>query len=401
MWAYARQTQVIASYWKGPVVATLLLILPFAVEADILGDRIDLIVASEVMHDDNLFRTANGEESDTRLRLGVGLEGEFDIGRQNIRLDALAHKNRFSDFDNLDYSGYSANVLWNWVASDRFSGAVWGGVAEDLADFDEFLTNTRDKTETQDYGLEVGYNASNRFRIETSLRHSAFEHSLRSRERSNETTSEAELAILYRTPGGSMFGAIASHIDGEFPDRDVIPGVSTIDDGYEQRRYGATIRLNPGAKTSVRLDLGRTRREQDNLSGRDFSEPWWRFEVSWDPSTRLSFRLVSDQDIRSVDNADSSFVSSRSIGFTPMWTPNDRLVLSAQVQYRDMDFSENVGSTFANRDDEQLQFTIRGRYNLRSWLRLRVSYDWGDRDSRDPRFERSYNRVVAGLEVVL
>ncbi len=368
--------------------------------AGVLGDKIDVIISSEVMHDDNLFRTADSEESDTRLRLGAALEGDLDFGRQNIKFGAKVHRNRFSDFDNLDYTGHAADLAWDWAVSERFSGSVWGGLSEDLSDFDEFLTNTRDKIERDEIGAEFGYNVSRRFRLETSVKRNSFEHTLDSRERSNETTREAELAALYRSPGGSFFGVIASRVDGEYPDRDFIAGVSSIDDGYEQDRFGATVRLNPSAKTSLRLDLGRTEREQDNISGRDFSEPWWRLEASWDRSSRLSLRFISEQDIRSIDNDDSSFVTYTSYAFQPAWTVNSRLRLTGSIRYQEIDFSENVGSSLVGREDDQLQFAISGQYKVRDWLRWRVTTDWGDRDSSDPRFERSFWRFSTALELV-
>src|SRR6186713_499887 len=106
-----------------------------AVAAENDPEGVKFSLRDGLLVDDNLYRAADGGESDTINRLSAGVDGAWQLSRQGLNVTARLDRNRFRRNDQLDYTSGNASASWAWQAGSTLSGDLGVDYNRALASF--------------------------------------------------------------------------------------------------------------------------------------------------------------------------------------------------------------------------------------------------------------------------
>lgn len=143
-------------------VSTLLLATGAPALAD-PEDAINFAVGADVRYEDNLFRFADGvdtdsfpgrpHQSDTIYAVNMGIKIDKPYAQQRFKLDVMATENKFQRNSFLDYTGVDYTAAWFWHLTPRISGTILLDQQQSLVDFADFRSFNERNVQTSQFRL--------------------------------------------------------------------------------------------------------------------------------------------------------------------------------------------------------------------------------------------------------
>jgi hypothetical protein len=359
----------------------------------------DLWVQGGVRREDNALRVETGRQSDTIMRFGAGVRHEQRvIGRQRLRLEARGDLYNYDRFNSLDHFAYSALGNWLWEIGNELSGSIIVGAERRQADIGETLTERLDLVTATRAEATAGYLVTPSFRVRGGL---AGARTDRSAARETETRAVSVVAAAeYVTPLANAVGLEYRTTNGEVPISEfVAPLGSFVDNDYRERELSLVATYALGAQLRTGLRLGRTWRDYDQLSGRDFEGNTGRVLVDWVPGNKTILGFEAYREPRSVVEVGASHLFLKGVAFGPRWAATNKLVLSARLvrERRIFEGDPAVTAGGALRDElaTLLRFAV-GWEPQRFW-QVGVSLDRGERESNIAGRDYQFTAVTANV----
>jgi hypothetical protein len=138
------------------------------------------------------------------------------------------------------------------------------------------------------------------------------------------------------------------------------------------------------ARTSGKVRVGYERKNFDDSSVDDLSNPTWQVDLRWKPRTYSTFSFVARQAMAEGDDgADAVKTTSALFGWRHGWT--ERITTVAEVGLSRLDYQGQ------NRTDDLRDYNLAVEYAMRRWLDIELGYRYrnDDSDADNQSFERN------------
>lgn len=148
------------------------------------------------------------------------------------------------------------------------------------------------------------------------------------------------------------------------------------------------------ARTSGKVRVGYERKNFDDSSVDDLSNPTWRVDLRWKPRTYSTFSFVARQAMAEGDDgADAVKTTSVLVGWRHGWT--ERITTVAEVGLARYEYEGQ------ERTDDLRDYNLAVEYAMRRWLDIELGYRYrnDDSDADNQSFER--NIFLLGFNVSL
>lgn len=242
----------------------------------------------------NVFRVPIGQvESDdtystTSLLAGV----DQKIGRQRLFGDAAVRLNRYQDNDQLNHTGYSADVGLDWETVQSLSGRLGYTAKENQArygaDVGPVLT-TKNLERTQEFVARGQYGMASILSLEAAYVHRQLDYSAPEFAFQEFSQDSGRVGLLYRPGGLLTLGVGVRHTKGEFPFAiSTGPGTAVSDD-FTRNDIDLTAVYAATGQSTINARLSYTKEKHDAIVGRNLSESTGALSWDYKPTAKLAF----------------------------------------------------------------------------------------------------------------
>ena len=358
-------------------------------------------VQGGVMRDDNILRLESGGRGDTITRAGAGFRHESRIvGRQRILVEGRGDYYTFYNFDELDHFAYSLNGAWNWEIGNNVAGTVEVGRERRLIDISEAQAARRDIVTATRLAATGGVLVTPSLRLRAGAASAWGERTARE---DVETRGVAyTLGAEYVSPLRNTVGVEYRHTTGDAPVPELIaPAGTFVDNDFTENEVALVVGYALGASLRTEWRVGRTKREYDELPGRNFSGTTYRAHVEWLPGSKTILAFDAYREPRSILDVAAGHVLVNGLSFGPSWAATNKLVFSARLIRERREFEGDAslflvpGSTLR----DEVIYTTRlgvGWEPMRHW-ELSASLDFGERESNFAGRDYNYTAGTVNL----
>lgn len=128
------------------------------------------------------------------------------------------------------------------------------------------------------------------------------------------------------------------------------------------------------ARTTGKIRVGYERKNFDDSSVDDLSNPTWQVDLRWKPRTYSTFSFVARQAMAEGDDgADAVKTTSALFGWRHGWTERITTVAEAGLARYEYEGQE--------RTDDLREYNLAVEYQMRRWLDIELGYRYRDNDS--------------------
>lgn len=373
-------------------------------------DPFKFTLSDRYLYDDNLFRMPDGLlASDPSLvspqslddyvnRASAAMRIRLDASRQVFFADLRLDDVRYRRNDDLDYTGGSADVLWDWQLGSHLSGKLTAQYDRSQASLANYRFFSRDVVDAQLYGAEFRYAIGARWRLLAAAAAMDTDHSADVRRVENFQSIGGRGGLEYVTPAGNLFAFEYRSTDAKFPVAEDLAGVPR---GYDERVPGARIEYAFTVKTSLKLRAGYLQREYDNPALADYTGVVADATLHWEPRSKLHFDIKAWHDLKAYVDAESDYFVADGASIAPAWAPTEKIQITALYSYERQDYQGDslVLPPQQDRNDEVQTLQLGIDYTPRQLLTIGIVYRWTDRSSN--RDFRGYDDNVLSAQLKL
>ena len=362
----------------------------------------DVYVQAGVLHDDNVFRRASDKRSETVFRSGLGIRHEQRIvGRQSLRLEARAEQYSFKRFNELNHVAYGLRGEWLWEFTNDLSGTLGYEHRRRLVDLAQLQAPVKDMV-TEKHGFATAaYRLGPNVRLRAGLDHVRGDRSESAFEAAEVRATSVIGGVDYVTPLGNAIGIEGRRTRGNAAVAEVVGG-TPVDNDFTEREVALVVTWTVSPQLMARGRVGRTSREHEEFSDRDFRGATGRASVEWTPLNKTGFVFSAYREPRTIVDVGASYVVVKGISFGPRWAPTEKLVFSALWRRERQDYSGDATTEVVG--GPELEETVRGLRLGVGWEPVRFSevalgYDTGRRTSNAGGRDFRYHAVMANLRL--
>lgn len=400
---------------KGCLPALIIGLLPVwaaAAEHDPEKEVVDTFrpyVRAEYGYDSNIFRIGSdaqarallgtADTSETFHTLGAGLDMDWRISRQLLIARLDVNQTRFDSYKQLDYSGRSALLQWNWLTGKYASGDVGISDSRTLASFNEVQRPTQNLLTTRQAYAHAGIKLQLPWQLNLGVVRTTTDNSAISQQALNYNENKYSTGIQYQTEKGTLLEYISQYRQGQYPNRQIV-ATAPVDNDYRQYDNGVAISWAPTAKTQLKSQLNYTQREYDDVPQRNFSGATGRLGAEWLMSGKTSLGVDLYRDIGVVENNTASYSLNRGVALNAKWRPTTKLSFKAQAVRERQTYSGDPGFVLTNtatREDEVTHVQLETQYQVLRKTKLALLLQQGDRDSNQALAGYRFHSAFLGL----
>lgn len=389
---------------RGASPALLLPALALPAAASALSLELKPSVHVEVRNDDNIFRAPDQpgpgvapKVSDTLTQYGAGARLTLRHSLQSVEFRGEVDRVDYSGQDQLDHDRYR-------LAGDaRLAyGSTWN--AEIKADRQRRLENFAYRDDTQPgfirqdtASAELRYAVTPRWTASAKADRYASRASLTSSQDYDLTETGVEFGGQYRRDGYSSLGLFLRQVQGEFPNRLVVPGDGREKD-YDQRSLILRAGYTPSGLSDFAAQLGYTQRRHDQVDVDDFSGLTGRLGYTRRLSGRTRLKAEVYRDLFYVEEVNANYVESLGLALSADWLYSAKLSFAAALERVQSDYGGSSGiaggvGAGEKRSDDLLSLSVGADY--RPFYRFSVlpEYRYERRGSNALNSDYSYSAI--------
>lgn len=350
-------------------------------------------VAVGVGHDDNVtLREANEIDSAFfRLAPVLSLVGEGNKVRAELR-----YEGEYVDYDDSsddNYDDHRLLGLTDLVMSDRLR---LGFELEYRDDHDARgstdLAISPDPDEWESFGVKgrLGYGAmtaKGRVEIEGSYVDKEYTNNRTVTVTQDKDEGRLRGTFFWRVGGrtNALAEAIFTDIDYTLPSSLQDNTVTTYNVGAEWEATG---------KTTGKARLGYTEKDFDSNLVPDYDTFSWDIGVTWRPLLHATVDLATSRTVEDSTGEGSSIDKARyQASWRHQW--RERFSTTLRGAYDDLDYDSST------RQDDFYLLSLRGDYQMRRWLSIGASWQYGDNDSNIDSNDYEQNIIMLELTATL
>ncbi len=398
------------------VLTSLTLILPQAASAAGATDLLQTFkpyAGAEVAYDSNLFRLSKdsavsalyGETapSDIFYTIGAGFDGGFDVSKQNFVLKGNIFRRVYDDFSDLDYTGGTADAIWNWQAGEQWEGDLGYSYERDLQGFENQTVRRnnaadpalcdplggifvcfkdKDIRTRQNVKAKANYWVTRDWRVFVRGRYT--DVSFKEKEQLDVERSTVGFGADYITRIGNRIGVDADFTTGRYNET---PAVGAAQPDYDEYNFGPTANWEVSEKTRVRGRIRYTNRDYDSGAQEDFDGITWRLTLVRNPKEDNNLEASLYREISTLNDDISNYAVVDGVSIAPVWQIGGKTTLKLLGQYEIRNFkgSEILSGggipTASRRKDKVATVEATLNWEATRAIDLELAYRFEDRAS--------------------
>lgn len=377
------------------------------------ADPFDFFVSDRYLYDDNLFRVHDGvtptdpntpvkSKDDSINRLSAGIAARMDAARQVFALNLRADDVRYQRNDDLDYTGGSGTLLWDWKLGHGWSGRVQGRYDRALASFANYELFVRDIVDVASYGAQLHYDIGSRWGVYAGGNIATAQHSAEIRKVNEFRGETGRGGLEYKTPSGNVFGLGYDFTDATFPVAQRTPG--SIAPNYKDTLPALTMSYAFTVKTSLYVRAGYLSRDYDDPILGDFSGDVWNVNLHWEPRAKLYFDVKAWRELKAYADAESDYFVANGGSITPTWEPTETIKIAAAFSKERQSYiglGPLLPDEISRRKDDVDAAQLSIEYTPRNFVSVELGYNWVSRDSNRDLRAFDDNMAYAQLKFTL
>lgn len=305
-----------------------------------------------VTRDSNLFRLSNAAQAQAVLGTSdtgetyrqwiLGVAGDWTLSRQKVALDLSASQTQFDRYTLLDYNGGQLSARWDWRVGNDLNGDAGYSAARTLGSFAS-VQAVESNTVTRASRFADGYYAlSPIWRVRLGGRRDSTRYGLASQQALDAVQDQGILALQYSSRAGNLLALDYRVTRGAYPHRQYVAG-SLVDNGYRQTNWSARGEWSPTGRTRLSGNLGYTRREQNELSSRDFGGATGRIDAVWAAGGATSLTASAWRTLNAVEDLTASYALNKGGSLGVNWLPTAKIGLNASLGREQTDYLGDPG----------------------------------------------------------
>ncbi|HEY5810145.1 MAG TPA: outer membrane beta-barrel protein [Povalibacter sp.] len=378
-----------------------------AAEAADATDRFQFFVMDRYLYDDNLFRVpdyffenhptlvAPQSLDDYVNRASAGVRVRLDQSRQTLHADLRIDDVRYQRNDNLDYTGGSADLLWNWQLASEWSGRLFGTFDRAQASLANYSFFSSDIVDTAMYGGEVRYGFGGRWRLLAAAVGMDTDHSAELRSIENYESTTGRGGVEYVTPAGTVFALEYRATDASLPVAESLTGMAQ---GYKESEPGIRIEYTYSVKTRFSTHFGYLKRDYDSPAAGEYSGVAWDGSMQWEPTGKLNFDIEAWHKLKAYPDSAAKYYLADGVSITPEWEVTHLVTIAGVVSYEKQDYTGTdfvllPGESERKDDVWATQFSI--DYKPRKFFSVGFAYRWTERSSNRADFRGYYDNIAS------
>jgi len=372
-------------------------------------DTIKPYVAATLLYDSNFLRlsdsadpvalTGQSDKSEFVKQVTAGFDLDWTVSRQHFIVKANVNQNWFQNFTTLDYTGWDTLAQWNWQLGNNLDGEIGYSNAEALGSFGQLNGVLDNLINSQRYFANGGYLFHPNGKIKLGVFRTERDFDGTSRQFSNNAENNAQADLQYLSPTGSTLGLQVIATDGEYPERDILPG-STQDNAYTRMHYALTWDWHSNSKTRIDGLVGYVQQDYENFGFRNFDDIIAQLTLNWQASEKTVLDLSARRLVSQADNLFSSFVLTQGIWFNFSWQATPKIALKLPISYQEQDYLGGGGTSAAGIGQQKDKVTNVGlnvMYHPVDSISIGPVLNFENRDSNNP--IASYESKSAGVNL--
>jgi exopolysaccharide biosynthesis operon protein EpsL len=267
----------------------------------------------------------------------VGLDGQWNLGRQIVALDLRADDNRYARNTDLNNVSGRDQVIWNWGLGSTLSGQVGADYYRGIASFVNTDVYTRNLLSQWEYFGGARYQFGPRWAIfggvmQAETRLSA----LASRPNDNDRKS-VELGTEFATGIQESVGLEYRHTNASYPNFLVSNGAA-LSPNFNEDRARLFLKYAISDKTLIDASGGYLRRDYPGHGIGEFSGDIWRASLQWQPRDKTQLLAVAWRELHAYLTADSDYYVSNGESISPIWSASEKISLSLLFSSEKQDY---------------------------------------------------------------
>lgn len=345
--------------------------------------------------DDNIFRSGINPESDSVLELGVGVDVNMPVSRQNFNLFAEYSNVAYDKNESLDHKRVDTSVGWDWVVGERFSGDLNANYSKTIASFDEEATRNRDDRKDTGFGGRVVYMLTPRWDLVGGA--NVARHRVDNRPTVDLDTDSVSGEVRYATGARTKVGARYTVTDGDYLNTQTVAG-EPFDNDYTLNAFTGTFYWQSTGKSSLNLEVGYVEVEREQGSQFDYDGQLVRVAYTWDATgkTRVQVRVWNQAQGR---DEVTGYVVTQGISVKPSLKITAKLSGSLDLLYEEVQHEGDSSRTItgALREDTNQSVSASISYALTQRIVGSLRYKTYDRETNAANAGYDYSRWTAQL----
>jgi exopolysaccharide biosynthesis operon protein EpsL len=365
------------------------------------GDTFSPYVFASMTHDSNLLRlspsASNTSTADFMRQMGVGMNVDWKVARQQILLMAAINDSRFDRYSMLNYRGRDLQGHWKWQLDNHLSGNL--GCTDNLTigsfENQQVLVSNQRTQQRCFYDGRWLFHPSWQVGIGASKSKLSFSDIIQRTWNREDDVWETTLQYLSSATG--KVGVKLRETNGHYPNQPV-DFFSMLDNGYHLREILATVDWNYSGHSLLQGQAGTVQRKHDHFSSRDYHGINARGTYTWLPTVTVRLGVSALREITAYDDLTTSYSLNRGISLEPSWTATSNITVSGKIQHETHDFLGNPGILVlaTTRKDTYDTRNLTVSYQPAQSFSFNVSVGDDKRDSNQPLFSFNSETVSIG-----
>ena len=356
-------------------------------------------------YDSNFFRLENAEQARTLLgrsdtaetfyTLAAGLDMDWRISQQVLKGRFEINQTRFDTYQQLDYTGYSGLLQWNWLMGKYANGDLGVSETKTQASFTDLQRPTQNLRSTRKAYAHSGIKLALPWQLNLGYVRTETDNSALSQQNRNFDENHYSAGVQYQTEKNTLLQFNSQYREGQYPNRQIV-GIAPIDNSYRQYDNGVAAVWSPSVETQLSGQLNYTQRRYGDVPQRNFSGFTGRLASDWKATEKTSFGLLLYRDIGVVENNTASYSNNRGFSIQADWHPTVKLSLQARAVRERQNYAGDPGFVLVStptRQDQVRSYQFETRYQVLRKTELSLQLQHGERDSNQALAGYRFNRA--------
>jgi len=366
-------------------------------------------VRADYGYDSNLFRLENdtqarallgtSDRSETYHTLAAGMDIDWHISRQMLKTRLEVNQTRFNTYKQLDYSGHTGLLQWNWLIGKFATGDLGVNETKTQASFTDIQSPTQNLLTTRQAYAHAGVKLALPWQLNLGFVRTTTGNSAGSQQVRNYNENKYSAGIQYQTVKGTLLEFNSQYSEGKYPNRQIV-GTAPVDNGYRQYDNGVTTVWSPSVKTKLTGELNYTQRRYADVPQRDFSGFTGRLATDWMVTDKTTLGLMFYRDIGVVENNTASYSVNRGVTLSADWRPTVKLSFKARAVRDRQTYAGDPGfvlTTAPTRQDDVTNYQLETNYKVLHKTKLGLLLQHGLRHSNQALAGYSFNSALISL----
>ncbi|MES2149201.1 MAG: XrtB/PEP-CTERM-associated polysaccharide biosynthesis outer membrane protein EpsL [Pseudomonadota bacterium] len=339
------------------------------------GDTLQFVGGLGFVHEDNLFRLADGQppfdgqRGDSARQVLLGLVFDHTYGRQQVQAQAHSTRVTFDHFRQIDYNASDARLDWNWQCAEHLSGSTGASYLQTLAPYTDLRSKERNLRDQRRAWLDGAWRLHPSWQVRAAGARERFRYDLASLRYNNRDEDSAEAGLDYLPSSGSSVGLVARRLRGNYLELRPF-GALLVDDSFKQDELKLRVIWKASAMTEIELLAGHASRRHQAGGARDASGFNGRASVSVDRGGKLRWNGAAWREFAPLESELVSYSLNQGASAGASYALSSKISIDASVRHERRAYRLPLGASQGELRDTLRQAALSASWSPRQFVQV-------------------------------